>query len=267
MNRTSFARADVTLSVAETGDGEAFVFQHGLCGDAGQPAQVFPEGTAYRCITMECRGHGQSEAGPTDRFSIETFADDLVDLIQSSSLHKPVIGGISMGAAIALRVAVKHPELVGALVLARPAWLDQYNPANMHPNAFAGELLQSLDPSVARERFEVSETVEKLERLGPDNLASIRGFFGREPIDVTAALLRRISADGPGVDEDQIRRITVPTLVIGHEQDFVHPIDYARSLASWIPGARFVEITPKAESPEAYRTDFQEALATFLKEL
>ncbi|MHC2364173.1 alpha/beta fold hydrolase [Rhizobium leguminosarum] len=267
MNRTSFARGDVNLSVAESGDGEAFVFQHGLCGDAGQPAQVFPEGTAYRCITMECRGHGQSEAGPLDNFSIETFADDLVGLIQSSGVRKSVIGGISMGAAIALRVAVKHPELVGALVLARPAWLDQYNPANMYPNAFAGELLQSYDPQVARERFEVSETVEKLKRLGPDNLASIRGFFSREPIDITSALLRRISADGPGVDEHQIRQIAVPTLVIGHEKDFVHPIHYARALAGWVPGARFVEITPKAENPEAYRSDFQEALALFLKEL
>jgi pimeloyl-ACP methyl ester carboxylesterase len=267
MKRSVHQHAGLKFSVAESGVGKPFVFQHGLCGDASQPAQVFPEHTKFRCVTIECRGHGLSEPGAKDGLTIATFADDIVRYIQASGMNDPVLGGISMGAAISLRIAVRMPRLIKALVIARPAWLAESNPDNMRPNALAGELLERLPPAEALREFESSETAAELRRLGPDNLNSIRGFFSREPIGVTSALLRQISADGPGVSESEIRRIAVPTLVIGHGRDVVHPLSYARTLAEWIPGARFAEITPKAESPEAYQADFKAALAAFLKDL
>jgi pimeloyl-ACP methyl ester carboxylesterase len=137
----------------------------------------------------------------------------------------------------------------------------------MYANYLAGELLRQFDPEDARQHFEASEAALKLAKDGPDNLASIRGFFTREPTTVTSALLTSISSDGPGVSQAGIRRIAVPTLVIGHERDAVHPLNYARTLANWIPDSRFVEITPKADDAEAYRHDFRAALARFLKEI
>jgi pimeloyl-ACP methyl ester carboxylesterase len=256
-----------SLAVHEEGEGMPFVFQHGLCGDQAQPGQVFPEGIGYRRVTVECRGHGESEPGPKHELSIVTFVDDIAGYISASGMDKPVVGGISMGAAIALRLAVRRPELVGALVLARPAWLCEKNPGNMFPNLLVGNLLDTFQPEDARRRFEASEVAGQLAKNGPDNLASLRGFFTREPIDVTSALLRAVSADGPDVSEDEVRAITVPTLVIGHARDVVHPLAYARTFADWIPGATLVEITPKATSPEAYRNDFRSALTRFLKEI
>ncbi|UVK44008.1 alpha/beta hydrolase [Mesorhizobium sp. AR07] len=267
MKRSAHQSGGLRLSVAETGTGAPFIFQHGLCGDASQPAQVFPLDTAFRCVTVECRGHGLSETGSKNALSIETFADDITGYIERSNMVRPVLGGISMGAAISIRIAVRSPGLIKALVIARPAWLADPAPDNMRPNALAGDLLGRMQPTEARLAFEDSEIAACLEVHGPDNLNSIRGFFSRQPIDVTAALLSGISADGPGVSEDEIQRISVPTLVIGHERDAVHPISHARTLAAWIPDARFVEITPKAESPAAYRADFQAALATFLNEV
>lgn len=105
----------------------------------------------------------------------------------------------------------------------------------------------------------------ELSREAPDNLASLRGFFSRKPVEITRELLRRISADGPGVTEEQIRAIRAPAMVISTGRDFVHPLELAKQLASWIPGAEMVEITPKAMSREQYRTDFRAAAARFLK--
>ncbi|MGO4567226.1 alpha/beta fold hydrolase [Rhizobium sp. 2YAF20] len=266
MNLTHYFRAGLNFSVHESGSGEPMVFQHGLCGDAKQPAAVFPDDIGWHCLTLECRGHGSSDIGPHGNLSIATFADDLAALIEERQIT-PVIGGISMGAAIALRLAVTRPELVQALVLARPAWLDTPNPSNMQPNAIVGQLLHDFLADEARFRFEASDVARTLAMEAPDNLASLRGFFGRRPLSDTAELLCRISSDGPGVSMEQIRSIGVPTLVIGHARDFVHPISYARTLAEWISNARFVEITPKADSPQQYQNDFRAALATFLEEL
>ncbi|WLS11614.1 alpha/beta hydrolase (plasmid) [Shinella sumterensis] len=256
-----------SLAVYEEGEGMPFVFQHGLCGDQAQPGQVFPADVGFRRITVECRGHGVSEVGPKAALSIATFAADIADYLARQGSGPAVVGGISMGAAIALRLAVRQPERVRALVIARPAWICDAKPANMAPNRIVGELLDHYPIQEARRRFEALPLVKELERDAPDNLASIRGFFNREPVDVTAALLRAISTDGPDVTEAEVSAITVPTLVIGHGRDLVHPIGHARAVAGMIPAARLVEITPKADDADAYRADFRAVLSSFLREL
>lgn len=260
-------RAGLRLSVAESGEGRTLLLQHGLCGDAGQPAEVFPGGAGWRCLTLECRGHGRSEPGPPEDLSIATFTDDVGSLLEARGAGRVAVGGISMGAAIALRLAVRRPDLVGALVLARPAWVDGAAPANMQPNALVGQLLERYAPAEALARFEASETARHLAAEAPDNLASLRGFFSREPRHVTSALLRRISADGPGVSLGELAALRVPTLVLGTGRDLVHPLSHLDALSAAIPGARRVEITSKAESRERYGAEFRAALARFLGEL
>ena len=266
MERSVFNRDGLALSVATKGTGQPFVFQHGLCGAAGQPLEVFPGGSGWRCLTVESRGHGQSQAGDTGLFTISTFADDVAAFVESLNSGPVVLGGISMGAAIALRIAVVRPELVNGLVLARPAWVDQPAPANMAPNLEVGRLLRDHAPDDALREFDRSDTARRLAGEAPDNLASLRGFFARQPIAVTSALLLAIAGDGPGVSRAAIAAIKVPTLVIGHGQDAIHPLAMARELALLIPGARFAQITPKAENVARYRQDFTAALAGFLKE-
>ena len=74
------------------------------------------------------------------------------------------------------------------------------------------------------------------------------------------------SVDGAGVNADDIRGVEVPTLIIGHDRDAVHPLAIAQGFAALMPRARLVTITPKAESRERYRDDFRVALSVFLKE-
>lgn len=267
MEREVFLRDGLKLSVARTGAGRPLIFQHGLGGDAGQPADVFPEAAGWQAVTLECRGHGQSEAGPAGDFRIATFADDVAALIEAEGFAPLPLAGISMGAAIALRIAATRPELVSALILARPAWLDRPGPANVMPNHVVGALLGDHPPAEARAIFDASPLAAELAAEAPDNLASLRGFFERRPTGVIAELLRRVAADGPGVDRDQIAAIRVPTLVIGNPRDAVHPLDLARETAAAIPGARLVEITSKSDDRDRYRQEFRAALTAFLEDI
>ena len=87
------------------------------------------------------RGHGDSPLGPPDHVSISQFTDDLTGFITAKALGTCPVVGISMGAAIALRLAVLRPDLVRALVLARPAWVCDAAPGTMAPNAEVGAAL------------------------------------------------------------------------------------------------------------------------------
>ena len=81
-------------------------------------------------IAMDCRGHGQTEANlDPSRISFAQFAEDLAMLLNSLSIERAVVGGISMGAGVALAFALAHPERVNGLMLVRPAWLDASLPA------------------------------------------------------------------------------------------------------------------------------------------
>jgi pimeloyl-ACP methyl ester carboxylesterase len=263
-----FETSDGTiLNVDMAGEGASVIFQHGLCGDVAQTDEVFPLEAGFRRVTIEARGHGHSQAGNPERLSIATFCDDIAAYIEKNLTPPMVIGGISMGAAIALRLAVKRPYLVKALIIARPAWLTAPAPENMAPNAEVGHLLKTLPLGEARTAFLAGPVGVRLAAEAPDNLASLAGFFSRTPLEVTAELLTRISNDGPDVTDEEVGNLTVPTLVIGHDRDSIHPLSHVRALAERIAGARLVQITSKTESRPQYVADFRLAMGNFLKEL
>jgi pimeloyl-ACP methyl ester carboxylesterase len=254
----------IGLACTDRGAGPAVLFQHGLGGDEAQVAEVFPDDEGYRRLTLDCRGQGASAPDPQNRYAIRQFAEDALRLADDQGVERFVAGGISMGAAIALHLAVHHPARVAALILARPAWLFAPAPANMAPFAEVATLLGAADGLAI---FDASETAAMLAREAPANLTSLRGFFTRPDARATAALLGRIAADGPDVTAAQAATLGVRTLVIGHDRDVIHPLAYAETLAATIPGAEFARITAKATDAQAHADEFRAALRRFLASL
>lgn len=251
-----------TVHVVEDGEGMPVFFQHGLGGDRNQAAESFPAGLCRR-ITVECRGHGRSPFDADGHYSIARFADDLLAVADALQIDRFAIGGISMGAAIAARLAVTVPERVTALMLVRPAWIAQSRPDNMRPFEEAAALLRDHGAG-GKDIFRRSETGERLAREAPDNLASLMGFFNRAEPERLAVLLDAIARDGPGISAAQLARVTLPTLVVGHGEDLVHPLGHAQRLAELIPAAEFAEITPKARDRALHFEDLHAALSGFL---
>lgn len=261
MNRT-FLRDGLPLAVQEAGDGRPVLLQHGLGGDAKQTAEAWPAPPGWRRVTLECRGHGASPPGPA---SFEAFAEDLAAL--AATLGPPVVlGGISMGAALSLRLAITHPRLVRALILIRPAWIADAAPPNLAPVREAAALLRGHPPDEARAAFLATDIARRLAEESPDNLASLLGYFD-VPREGRADLLAAIAADHPGVSEAQIAALGLPTLVLGTPDDAIHPIAMARGLADLVPGARFVELPSKSRARLAHFAALHAAIADFLKDL
>lgn len=103
------------------GDKEPIVLVHGFSdnGLCWTPvARALEE--KYDVIMPDMKSHGLSarvsEEEPLD------MASDVVELIQSLGLSRPIIVGHSMGAMIAFQVGVRHPDLAKAMVLEDPPW-------------------------------------------------------------------------------------------------------------------------------------------------
>lgn len=246
------------------GAGRPVLFQHGLCGDARQTAEAFPPDARFRRVTLECRGHGASEFDPAP--SLAKFTDDLAAVAEGLGGPIPV-GGISMGAALALRLAVARPDLVSHLILVRPAWgAGEDAPTNLEPNVEVGMLLYRFAVAEGREEFLSSDTAARLRAESPDNLASLTGFFAREPVSRTAVLLTALSREGLGVSAAQLAALRVPVLVCGTAEDAIHPVALARGLAAGIAGAGYVDLPPKGRDKAAHIAALHKAISGFLTE-
>ncbi|MER9329950.1 alpha/beta hydrolase [Mesorhizobium sp. M0152] len=258
-------RDDAALRIFDTGQGGVpLVFQHGLGGDAAQVAQNFPDSPSRRRLTVECRAQGGSGAGSRRPFSIAMFTDDVLAAADAAGFERFVAGGISMGAAMALRLASRHPDRILGLVLVRPAWTFDVAPQNMRPYAEAAELIRNHPLDEARDIFAASATASRFRDEAPDNLASLLGFFARENATVFAEVMQAIANDGPGVTRAEAAGLAIPTLVIGCGIDLVHPLAAARSLADAIPDAAFVEVTPKAADKDRHFAEIRAAIGAFL---
>ena len=244
--------------------GPALVFQHGLCGGSGQISEAMQGLGDQRWQALECRGHGMSPLG--EAVSLAVFAGDVAAMIEAIGVPV-VLGGISMGAAIATRLAVLRPDLVRALVLVRPAWVVEAAPENMAPNTEVGMLLEALPLDQARAFYATGATARRLQVEAPDNLASMIGFFNRKPLYETARLLTTISADGPGISEADLRSLRIPALICGCGEDAIHPMTHAQALAALIPQARLVELPAKARDKAAHLGKLAQAMTLFLKEI
>ena len=255
----------VRLAVhCDRNNGIPVVFQHGLGGVVDDVATVFPPGASFERWTLECRGHGLSAPGDSAHFSIPTFTEDVVAMIKHFDLGPVILGGISMGAAISLRLAIVYPELVRGLVLARPAWFADPAPDHLNFITQVGELLAKLPARQAHEAFLQTPTAKLLAEQAPSNLESLEGFFASPAPEITAELLTRIAADGPAVSEKQISQLDIPVLVIGTSADLIHPFDLAQQFKDTIPKAEIVEITAKSKDEEAHARDFQLVVNKYL---
>lgn len=261
MGKKSLKRDDAELAVHEDGQGLPVVFQHGLGGDEMQVAQNVPASAGIRRLTLECRGHGASALGNARPFSIRMFAEDVLAAATEYGFDRFIIGGISMGAAIALHLAHHHANRVAGLVLVRPAWTFEASPDNLAPIRAVAALIRSHLIEEAKRRFVSSEIGRQIAAEAPDNFSSLLGYFDRPDALAFASVLADIAADGPDVPQAAAATLAVPTLVIGNRQDAIHPLSCAQTLADVIPGASFVEVTAKAIDKDRHFAEVQGAIA------
>ena len=120
----TFQHDGIQFPYERIGQGEPFVFGHGLGGNRQQPKDLAGAVPGHQLIVWDSRGHGETQpVRPPEKICFVTLADDLAALLDHLEIKRAVIGGISMGAGVAANFAVRWPERMLGLILVRPAWL------------------------------------------------------------------------------------------------------------------------------------------------
>lgn len=110
------------LHVRETGNGPALLLVHGLAGQMAHFDYDMVEELAkrFRVVCVDRPGSGHSERDPACAADVASQAAALAALVERLGLERPTVVGHSLGGAVALALALDHPQACGALALVAP---------------------------------------------------------------------------------------------------------------------------------------------------
>jgi pimeloyl-ACP methyl ester carboxylesterase len=261
-----FHHAGLRFHYLDQGSGTPFVLQHGLGANARLVRDLYRPQPGIRFLAIDCRGHGETQPlGAEDHLTFDVLADDLAALLAQLDLPGAVVGGISLGAGLALNFGLRYPERTLGLVLSRPAWLDQPLPDNLRLLPWVAGFIRRYGAAEGRARFLADAGYDLLRSRQPDLANALASQFDAERAESNVARLERLPNDAPSRSREAWKSIAVPTLVLLTRQDSVHPAGYAETLAAAIPGALLRELTPRTVDEDGYRLDTQAQIAEFLQ--
>ena len=109
---------NISMNYEVAGDGKWLTLIHGA-GDNLEAwwNQVPTLSQSYRVLTYDVRGHGQTETPPAE-YTIGLLVQDFYELLKALNVPETYLLGYSMGGRIALGLALDHPGMVKALILA-----------------------------------------------------------------------------------------------------------------------------------------------------
>jgi pimeloyl-ACP methyl ester carboxylesterase len=262
----SFIQDGIRFNYELIGKGPDIVFTHGLGGDLSQPKDLLGEMSGYRVLLWDVRAHGGTEpVGPDEKLNFPTFAQDLSRLLDAVGIEEAIVGGISMGAAISSAFAVRWPERVRALVLVRPAWVDQPAPANLKYLIPLKRLLDAGGPDAGLHEYRALQEFEPFKGLPPDIIEGLESQLTKPKAYERRARLEQVTQSRPISSWRETEVLTMPALVVGNEPDAAHPMEMAVEWAQRLPHGRLATIPPKTQM-DAHRAEFQRHFRQFLAE-
>lgn len=259
---TRYLANGATYEIRTAGHGPAVLLLHGFTGRGTDwsPFLRSLHKTGHSTVVVDLLGHGRSTATDPARHAIGQQAADLADILRLIGAAPAVVVGYSMGARVALHLAVAEPAVVRGLVLESPSagiTDRRERAARVAADAALADVLERDGLDAFLSRWESLPIFAAERRLPPAVQGRIHAARRRNHADGLAASLR---GAGQGVMEplvDRLRTIRTPTLVVVGALDPTG-IERARVVAGRIPSVRVLILpevghAPHRESPARFR--------------
>jgi pimeloyl-ACP methyl ester carboxylesterase len=233
---------DIQMYYAVYGQGAPVLLIHGGLGHADVWGfQVPALAETHKVIVADSRGHGRSTRSDQP-FGYALMADDYLALLDHLGIDKVALVGWSDGGIIGLDVAIRHPERLSRLF----AFAANYTPEGVKPSV-------ADDPTF---NAYIARAGEDYARLSPTP----------DEFDAFVAQISEMWATEPNYTKEQLKEITVPTVIFDGAHDEAIEPAHTAEMAELIPGAKLVIMKDAShfamwQQPDAFNATVLEFLA------
>jgi len=206
---------DIQMYYAQYGEsGQPLILLHGGLGNADYFANQIPAfvDAGFQVFAFDSRGHGRSSVTDTP-IGYSLMASDVLAAMDALGIDKADLVGWSDGGIIGLDIAINHPERLNKLV----AYGANYIPAGVRSDIGDSAVFNAY----------IEQALTDYGRLNP----------APENMDAFLANISNMWATEPNYSEEQMRGITVPTLILdGWQEEAIYP-QHDFDMAELIPNA------------------------------
>lgn len=225
----------VSLAVEKQGTGPAILFIHGYPLDHSIWDEQVAGLDGWTRIAPDLRGMGRSDA-PDLGYSMGTYAEDLLALLDSLGVRETVVCGLSMGGYIAFELLRRARHRITGLVL-----------VDTRAEADTAEGKRAREVAMAQAREGGAEAIARamLPRMlartaSEENPALVTRVQMMMASNEVSGILGALQAmrDRPDSTSLLSKLEGIPTLVMVGEDDQLAPVEASKAIAAGIPGAR-----------------------------
>ena len=255
------------------GTGEPVVFSHGwpLGADAWESQMVYLAANGYRCIAHDRRGHGRSSQ-PWNGNDMDTYADDLSELIETLSLTGATLVGHSAGGGEVARYIGRHgtKRIAGAVLVGAVTPLMLQTPAN--PGGLPIKTFDAIRAGVAADRSQFFKDLTAAfygaNRPGAKVSQGVRdAFWFRGMQGGLKNQLDCIKAFSETDFTQDLKKFDVPTLIIHGDDDQIVPITASAQASSKLINGATLKVYPGGSHglADTHKDQLSADLLAFLK--
>jgi non-heme chloroperoxidase len=234
------------------GTGPAVTFSHGwpLSSDAWDAQMLFLGQRGYRVIAHDRRGHGRS--GQTwQGNNMDQYADDLADLLQHLDVKNATMVGHSTGGGEVVRYIARHGQKRVAKVVLVSSVPPLMLKTEKNPGGLPLSVFDEIRAGVAGDRSQffrdLSLPFYGYNKPGAKTSEGVRGEFWRLGMQVSIiGAYDCIKAFSETDQTEDLRKISVPTLVIQGDADQIVPLDDSGRLSARLVKNGTLKVVPGA---------------------
>jgi len=231
------------------GSGEPLVLIPYLAADQACYAfQVAEYAKHFSCYTVDLRGAGLSSK-PAGEYSTDLLADDVAAFMQAAGIDSAHVAGLSLGAAVGMWLAARHPARVRSLSL-HSAWhaSDPFLRSVVESWRIMAQGLDSVTDMVIAGIFPWCFTPE-LYAARPEYVDALTEFVRGRPMPPVDAFMRQSGAVLAHDASAVLSAIEAPTLITFGEHDKVTSTRFAGPLTDGIAGAELIVFADCSHAP------------------
>ncbi|HMK29656.1 MAG TPA: alpha/beta hydrolase [Terriglobales bacterium] len=256
----------ITVNYDRQGNGEPLILIPFSAADhACYTFQVAEYAKHFTCISLDLRGTGGTES-PRGAYSTEVLADDVAAFMQALGLQSAHVAGLSLGAAVGMWLAAKHPEKVKSLAL-HSCWpkTDPFIKVVVESWQVTAKALGNVTEMVILAIFPWCFTSE-LYAAQPEYIQALATFMRGRPVQSVESFMEQSNAVIAHDVEAQLARIAAPTQITFGRYDVVTSTRFADPMKQGIHNSELLIFEGCSHAPLLEKVEeFNTRTLQFLK--